>query len=228
MSEITDKIRSRGHWEVTVRPEDFVAERVSYAALADVLEGVVVRFRGWPVPMIDRRERFLQGDDWIGQDINAALVSHYEAWRFFTSGQFTHLRAVNADWRDHREATRIPAGLTSVVEVWEILFFLTETFEVAARLSLAGVGGDRTVIEASLYGLEGRGLVVGQRDRHEFFQPYTTTLASITRNVTLDQDRLVANARQEAVTMAQDFFARFGWNTTTEQLTAHQQELTDS
>ena len=90
--------------------------------------------RGWPVPFVDHRAELLRGDDWTGQDIDAEIVSHYEAWRFFTSGQFNHLRAVSADWRTGQEATAVPVGAHAVIEVWEILYYVTELFELAARL----------------------------------------------------------------------------------------------
>lgn len=227
MTALTDKVRSRGFWDIVIRPEDFVPERLQYECLYSVLEGVVVRFRGWPVPMIDRRYPFLQGDDWIGEDIDAHLVSHYEAWRFFTSGQFNHLRAVSADWREGREATHGFAGFTDVIEVWEILFYLTEIFELAARLALSNAGGDRMVVEAKLSGLKGRGLVVGEPNRMEFDIPHATSLPEISRAMTMDRHRLVANPRHEAVTMAHQFFVRFGWNPPIDQLKEHQRELTD-
>src|SRR5438552_3845561 len=143
MTEVTDRIRSKGHWDVVVRPEPFDDHRVDYGELDDILAGAAVRFRGWPVPFIDHREQPLRGDDWIGQDIDSDLVSQYEAWRFFTSGQFNHLRAVSADWRAGREATTVPEGFNSVIEIWEIIFYLTEVFELAARLALSPAGDEK-------------------------------------------------------------------------------------
>src|SRR4051812_18703599 len=104
MSDVSDKIRSRGHWDITIRPTRFDQGRVPYAELDDTLASVVVSFRGWPVPFIDQREPLVRGEDWIGQDVDAEMVNHYEAWRFFTSGQFNQLRSVSADWRGGREA----------------------------------------------------------------------------------------------------------------------------
>ena len=117
MSAITDKIRSRGYWSVVIRPEVFIADRVKYADLESVLEAATVRFRGWPVPFVDRREPPLRGDDWIGQDIDARVVGHVEAWRFFSSGQFDHLRPISADWREGQERPYVPRGFDAVIEV---------------------------------------------------------------------------------------------------------------
>jgi hypothetical protein len=227
VSEITEKIRSKGHWDVTIRPQPFSEERVNYEELDDLLARNVVRFRGWPVPFIDNKTDLLRGENWIGQDIDADVVSHYEAWRFFTSGQFSHLCAVSADWRTGREATEVPEGFESVIEVWEILFHITEVFELAARLALTPAGGEDMTVDVRLNDLQGRALVVGEPRRLPFFRPHHTTVASLERAVTLPRDQLVAESRESAVRTAREFFLRFGWKPSIEQLAEHQRELTD-
>ena len=177
------------------------------------------------MPFGDYRDQPLRGDDWIGQDINADVVSHYEAWRFFASAQFVHLRAVSADWRTGRERTTVPEGFDSVIEVWEILFYLTEIFELAARLSLGAVGDERTTIDARLNGLKDRALVVGQANRASFMSPYRSSMEELNRAVTLPREERVADARSHAVEVAREFFLRFGWKPSVEQITNHQQEL---
>jgi len=227
LSEVTEKIRSKGHWDVAIRPQPFAEKRVDYGELDDILARAAVRFRGWPVPFIDHGEDLLRGDDWIGQDVDAEVVSHCEAWRFFTSGQFNHLRAVSADWRTGGEATAVPEGFNSVIEVWEILFYLTEVFELAARLALSPAGGEKMTIDVRLNGLQGRALVVGQPQRVPFSRPYRATSESMTLAVALPRDQLVAEPREKAVEMAREFFLRFGWKPSVEQLAGHQRELTD-
>ena len=51
MSDVVEKIRSRGAWDVTIRPAAYEPNRMLYEHLEDVLEKSVVRIRGWPVPM---------------------------------------------------------------------------------------------------------------------------------------------------------------------------------
>jgi hypothetical protein len=151
----------------------------------------------------------------------------YEAWRFYTSGLFTHLRAVSADWRAGAEATRVEAGFDSVIEVWEILYYITEVFELAARLALSQAGDEVMAIDISLHNLGHRGLVVGQEGRVPFFQPYQAQVPSYRREVQLSREILVAEGRKEAVKMAREFFLRFGWKPSVEQLTDHQRELVE-
>jgi hypothetical protein len=227
LSEITDKIRSKGHWLIAIRPEPFDEQRIDYAELDEILTGATVRFRGWPVPFFDYRQELIHGDSWIGQDVDADLVAHHEAWRFFTSGQFTHLRAVSADWRTGEEATRTPGGYSSVIEVWEILFYLTEVFELATRLALGPVGGDQVTIDVQLNGLVDRGLVVADWNRAEFMTPYRSGSESLQRATTLSRDELVAEGRSRAVEMSREFFLRFGWKPTADLLSDYQRELTE-
>jgi hypothetical protein len=230
VSAAVDKIRSRGAWDVTIRPASFVPDRIPYQDLDEVLEKTLVRMRGWPVPFIDAHQPLQRGEDWIGQEIEAKITQHYEAWRFFTSGQFNQLRSVSADWRVHTDimsTTPVPEGADSVIEVWEILYYLTEMFELAARLALKIAGADEMTVRARLDGLQNRALVVGQPNRVEFMEPYRATLPSLEQSVTLGRDVLVASARSEAAKLSQQFFLRFGWKVSLEQLMDHQRELTD-
>lgn len=226
MTTLADKIRSKAYWEVVIRPQRFVADRIDYAELENSLSAAAVRMRGWPVPLVDNRVEPVGGEDWVGQDIDAEMVGHYEAWRFYTSGQFLHLRAVSADWRSNAEATSTPPGFASVIEVWEILYYVTEVFELAARLALSPAGDDPMVIEIGLAGLEGRALVVGMRDRADFAIPHRARAPAVHQVLTLSREHLVGEAQGEAVRTASQFFARFGWHPSSSQLMGLQGELT--
>lgn len=226
MSELVEKIRSRGYWDVEIRPTVFDPTRVEYEDLEAVIERVAVRMRGWPVPMVDYQSPWLRGNDWVGQDVDALLVSHLEAWRFFTSGQFVQLRAISADWGEH-DVIAPWAATGPVIPVWEILFFLTEVVELAARLALQKDLEGSVQLRARLAGMAERGLVVGQRNRAEFFQPYVQTQDVLTAETTVAADELLANPREIAVVLARHLFLRFGWKPAVEQLRGHQRELTD-
>lgn len=227
MSELTDRIRAFGHWDVTIQPEPYKTDRVPYGDLDSLLERSAVRFRGWPLPMIDRRDPLLRGQHWVGQDIDAAIVAHAEAWRFFASGQFAQLRPVSADLRTGRDRTPVPAGADTVIEVWEVLFFLTELTELAARLAvtLAGAGADVMTVTATLRGTRNRALVAGTPGR-ELDDSYVAPLDEIVAVRTVPREPLVAGAAEFAVEMAQDIFLRFGFDAATETLASYQLELT--
>lgn len=224
MSDVLDKIRSRGHWDVEIRPLPFDADRLQYEELESAIEGTTVRMRGWPVPFVDHREPWLRGNDWIGQDVEALLVSHMEAWRLFASGQFVHLRAISADWG---ESHLIAPGRPDerVIPVWEILFYLTEVTELAARLALKMKRPASVLLRAKLFDMAGRSLVVGQHNRAEFVRPYVQQQDVLQAEAQMDTEDLVAEPREIALKLARELLLRFGWKPAVEQLRGHQQEL---
>ncbi len=225
---VTDKIRSKGYWEVTIRAGKYDQGRIAYRDLVQVLTRAAVRFRGWPVPFVDDRESLTRGDDWIGQDVDAHVVAHFEAWRFFTSGLFCQLRSISADWRSGVERTPVSAGYTSVIEVWEILYYLTEIFELAARLALnaAGTETETMTVTAHLTMQQETALVAGRRDRAPLMlEPYRAPAELSARTMTLPREKLIAEPGPAAAEMAQEIFARFGWNPSIQALQIMQREL---
>ena len=79
-----DKIQSRGHWRVVVRPSTFVKDRVkNILDLKPLLESCAVKLRGWDFPHIDYRTEIEIGDDWVAQPVDWEMYIEY--WRFYQS-----------------------------------------------------------------------------------------------------------------------------------------------
>jgi hypothetical protein len=231
MTELTDLIRSRGYWDTAILPRPYEAGRYQYDTLEGVLARATVRMRGWPVPFI-AKEQVEHGSDWIGQELDGAStgLGHVEAWRFFESGQFNQLRSVSADWRagsGPQIETWVPDEFDSVIEVWEILFYVTEVFELAARFTTSGPPVDATTIRVTLNGLQNRALVVGMPRRTPFFQPYGATIPDFCQERTVTSDELLADPSGIAIDVSRQFFLRFGWHAPSEQLVEIQRELTE-
>ncbi|MDQ6948580.1 MAG: hypothetical protein M3256_20550 [Actinomycetota bacterium] len=225
MSEVTEKIRSRGYWRLVIRPAEFVPDAVPYESLTDTIRAVQVRMRGWNLPHF--REPFAYGGDWVGHE--SQFHHHLEAWRFFTSGQFADLVAFASDWRDESGLHPPPKDWEPRKEtpVWESLFRFTEFFELAARLALRISTSDRIVVRIETHGLRGRSLVVDDPKRANFFEPYVASIEGLPFEDEYSRDELIARARGEAVRAARHLFLRFGWTTVTEELlTENQRELT--
>lgn len=221
MTDNEKAIKARGHWLVTISPKEFVPARVPYADLEQILTSSAVHLRGWPVPFIDYGA-IRHGSDWIGGDPVGRGSPHREAWRFWTSGQFAHLNAVGSDWRD---SAVVPSGANSVVAVWEILFYVSEVFELATRLAVGPAGADQMTVSLTLNGMDNRELVVAEPRRAEFFQPMRAATPSHSETRSLERNRLVARPRELAAEVARDFFLRFGWAAPLEQLMDHQEEV---
>lgn len=220
MSDNSSVIRSRGHWLVTIRSEQFDPDRVPYVDLERILTAAVVRLRGWPVPYIEYGA-VLHGSDWIGGDGSKHSPGR-ESWRFYTSGHFAHLNVVGSDWG---YGVAVPPGAASVIAVWEILFYVTEVVELATRLAVSAAGSDRMVVAMTLNGLEDRELVVGEPRRGEFNHPMRTSMPSHRVERSLDRSRLVSGPREQAADLARGFFSRFGWDAPVDLLLDYQQEV---
>ena len=226
MSEITNRIRSRGYWEISIRPSWFDETRIALDQLEDTVLRAVVRMRGWPIPMFDQRVNTLRGTDWIGQDIDARTVDHLEAWRLFTSGMFTQIRVVSADWRVGADATPVPPGAQSVIEIWEILFYLTELIEFAARISLGPANTSSVVIDVGLHKTALRQLVAGRPER-AFHETYIATLPDIEIRREFEREELIARSREIAIDITKDILFAFGFDATNDMLSDYQLELTE-
>jgi hypothetical protein len=209
-SPIVDAIRSRGYWDVTVHPARRLQQPLQPATLLDTLTRNAVRMRGWPVPFIDYRLPPLRTKNSVGQDIDAQSVDHYEAWRFTTDAQFSQLRSVSADWRKGAERTAVPRGARAVIEVWEIVFYITELAELAARLALLS-GADAFHLAAELHGMADRALVAGMPGR-ELDADYVSQLDAINDARTVSVQQLTASPPQVAVDMSAALLAGFGWH----------------
>lgn len=222
-SDVIAMIRSRGYWDVTVHPTRRLADPIAPADLLPVLQRSVVSLRGWPVPFIDGRRGFLHTPESVGQDIDASMVDHWEAWRFTAHCQFSQLRAVSADWRKGAERTLVPARATHVIEVWEILFYLTELVELAARLALASHAPE-FAISAGLHHMSGRELIAGEPAR-AWFGSYTSSKDDISVSTSVSSDELAARPRPIAVTLSTKMMAWFGFHPADGVLRDYQDEL---
>lgn len=224
MSPVLEKINRLGHWETAIYPADYLHDRVKYDQLEATVRNSVVRLRGWPVPYVDYEHDILRSQQWIGQDVNAA-PTHCEAWRFFASGQFQHRRVFSADMVQLHNEQQAPRQNSPSIEVWEILYYLTEVFELAARLALTSAGSEHMTVRTRLLNLNGRSLVMGYRDRTDFALPKAGPRDDLQFESSMARDDLVSRPGEHAAIMAQHFFGRFGWNPQLFQLTVLQSQL---
>jgi len=227
MTDLPEKIRSKGHWDVAILPEPYRSDRYRYDTLDGAIGRASVQMRGWPVPYVNQPGEIERGPDWIGSGTDWEEYGHVEAWRFFMSGQFNEIRSITADWAADGMSTSVPPGFARVIAVWEILYYLTEVFELAARFTVGGPPVDAMRIVVRLNGLDERALVVGQPNRASFFEPYRASLSEFTQERTLARDEMVAEASRMAIDVSREFFLRFGWQPASEQLAEMQKELTE-
>ncbi len=226
MSDLSDRIRARGHWLVVVRPATFIERRIE--KLTDlwlIAQRSQVRLRGWYFPQVVPNVDPSYGNDWVGQE---SQYDHYlGAWRFYRSGQFIDLSAFMEDWRDESTLWPAPPGWQPGRElmVGGVLFRFTEIFEFAARLALSAAGDTRIRIESTLRGLSGRMLVGSHPWEYWLDGSRRTAEPELTFQSELDREELVAAPRELALNSAIAFFQSFGWDADPDLLREKQKTL---
>lgn len=210
---LLEKIRSRGHWRVVIRPGHFEEERIQdIAALYPLIQKTSVELRGWDFPHVDLRTSPHIDVDWVEQE---SEWQHYlELWRFYQSGQFIDIAGMPDDWRD--QSTLWPADTDwkpgALLGIGDALFTFTEVFELAARLALTEAGDELIYVEVTVAGLQGRSLWVDLPNRWPVFRRYQASLLDLPYRVEVLRTELVAQSRELALKPAAELFARFGWN----------------
>ena len=227
VADLTDDIRSRGHWQVVIRPTAFVAGRVSdIAVLFPIVEHSSVQLRGWDFPHVDRNDRPIIDVNCVGQETRWQHM--LETWRIYQTGQFFHLAGIWDDWRDQSEWWPPPPGWSpgERLGIGDVLFRFVEIFEFAARLSTTAAGDDSMHIEVRLGGLANRLLFVDSPSR----LPYLRGQPRIAINefpfeVDVSKTELEADPRGLALRGSIEVFKRFGWEPPLENLRVWQAEI---
>lgn len=224
MSPLAEEIRSRGHWQVIIRPAMFSPKRIpDIAALYPIIEKSRVQLRGWDCPHIGGNPE-IRDVDWVGLETN--WEHHLEMWRLYRSGQFFHLSALWDDWRDR-------SGLWPPDKTWasgqqigvgDVLFHLTEILEFAARFSMTDAGDEAMHIDVHLKKLRGRVLVTDTPRRAPIWAA-PATIDEFPFTVDLTRTDLVSNPRELALAWSMELFKRFGWDSTMDLLRGWQSEL---
>jgi len=173
--EIIKKIKSKGYWEINIRPDIYNSQRLERQKIKDIVRSAVVELRGWDYPHF----RDSEGEpypilDGIEKIINWS--NHIEFWRMTKSANFYHLLALREDWMKDVEYRNIwSRGDELKGEKWlgvlGTLYTLTEIFEFAKRLATQNIFDDNVIIDIKLYDLKNRQLVVDSYNRVPFLFP---------------------------------------------------------
>lgn len=225
MSELTSVIRSKGYWRVEVRPAQFVRNGIPRSDLSSILQRAVVRLRGWDFPHVEGQAADRRGNDWIGGETDR--FDHREAWRFYQSGQFVHLRALPEDWMEpdrFMPFSRVPRDIPGL-GVGDALFRITEVFEFASRLSVTEAGSDQMVVGIELRNTAGRHLYVDDPRRMSMDNQYSFHDKTLTTSVVTSRGDITGRSRDLALDTASDVFGRFGWYPDRGLLRGQQDEL---
>jgi hypothetical protein len=210
---VLNKIKSRGHWKVIIRPTQFKKNRLSLQECNQFIRECKVMLRGWDYPHISSRSPPYVG----GEDYMEALTDwdgHIELWRMYQSGQFLHLFGCLEDWL----AEEIPIfgrsrysdiSPGSVLEVMNTLYRFTEIYEFASRLAQKKLFEETLFLSVTLYGMENRKLIFFDVRRH--LGDYVCRVKNLSQEKTITVNELLGKAHELALDHTIWVLEHFNW-----------------
>ncbi len=212
-SPLLEEIRSRGYWDIRIRPVTFKQERVPLSQLRPLLIRASLNYRAWEFPYITPRLPET-GLDWIGLENQKEYG--LQAWRFFQSGQFAAAVGFLDDWEDKLTYPVRQDWEPGVrLSILDVIYRLTEIFGLASRLATSDVYRDEhsLVVDVTLYKLQHRTL--HDSGAWRLITPvsgYFTASPKLPYTVTLAKEDVIARPRELALEAARYIFERFGWD----------------
>ena len=225
MSDISEKIQTRGFWAVRVHPLDFQKNRISkHSVLIGAVKKCTVDFREWDFPHFDHKAPTIRTPDYVEQEID--WQHHIELWRAYKNGQFVSISALWDDWRNQSDlwpaTTEWAPGDELSVE--GIVFRMVEIFEFAARWARVANVGNEIVVECKLQGLEGRALRIGP-GRAGFIDRRAASINEWEWKNQYPLAVLFSTPRKLAIDPVINLFELFGWDTNENIIRDIQKEL---
>jgi hypothetical protein len=225
MHPIKEKIKSRGHWKIVIRPSAFMQYQISELSRCKTLiRDNKVQLRGWDYPHYDTNTEINTGLDYVEQF--SEFLDRIEAWRFYQSGQFIQYKALWEDWFEAR--TTIGRQQQSLpnesLSIFGTVFLLTEIYEFASRLGAKGILGESCEIQITLFNTMNRKLKTFDSSRH-LFADYKTTISTIPHSVSLRTTDLIGRSAELSLEHSIWLFQRFNWDIKPETLKEDQMKL---
>jgi hypothetical protein len=212
LNDILQKIKTRGYWEVNIRPNEFMDNRIeSLGKCKEIIRELAVELRGWDYPHYDTKQHPTSGINYVEQ--SSDWQDKIEFWRYYQSGQFVHYFGIWEDWQDQRTlwGNRLTNKSGEILHIFSALFHFTEIYEFASRLALKGLLGKSCKISITLHGTKGRTLVMLDPGRI-LDGIYQSTLELIPHDVSITTDNLVAKVAELAMDHTVWVFQRFNWD----------------
>jgi hypothetical protein len=219
------EIRSRGYWDIHIRPIIFQRERLPLSQLYQLLRRAAVTYRGWEFPSVTPRTPET-GLDLIG--LEDQMQNELQAWRFFQSGQFAAKAGFLNDWGDKLTYRFQGDGAhTELLSTLEVVFRLTEVYGLASHLATTDIYRDEqsVVIDLTLCNVLNRRLFDRGTSGAIPLGGYTAKVNDIPRTFTLAKEDIIGRPQELAREAAHYIFERFGWSPSDQLLTTIQSEL---
>ena len=212
-TEILRRIRSMGHWRVLIRPAIF--EKARFQSLRSCRAFVLsnaVNSGGWQYPPA-HDERIIDGDDWIGSEID--FPPHLETWTLFRSAQFVFRFAFAEEyigteaWPTHPQFF-VPGQGKLYLNILRTLKIVSCMCEFAARKAEKGLLEPTALISIALHGIDGRELSY-MTSKHKLEGKYWGRNEDIEIQRTVSAEGFRTSASELAIDITLEIFRAFAW-----------------
>lgn len=212
------ELRSRGHWEVVIRPRPFKQRVTDSKELLQIIEKSAIELGGWRFPFVpDRPGELTNGQRFRDEDSVRQIhrwEHHLEVWRFFRTGQFALVTSVSWDWRDQSGWWPVRDGekwkANSAIGIGHIVQMLLQIFLLAGRMAESSVGDDRLDIEISLAPTLGRELF-SDFPRRMLLPGYKADIDRIRLPIEVSRTELLASTDDLTANAANRVYGEFGF-----------------
>lgn len=208
-----ENIRSRGYWQVIVRPTKFNEKLIpNLGDLEPIIDNSIAQIARDTFPSIILNKALQKGQDWIGQTIDYNII--LEDWRLYQNGLFIDLFGIREDWYERLNSSDLEIYTPGTILIIErVIFHLTQIFSFASRLALSEIYNDEANIniDITINDLQNRELKALESLRG-IVAPITYRAASLPKysyNKAIPRADLIANPLGFAQQVAQDIFYRF-------------------
>jgi hypothetical protein len=221
------------HWRVNFRPSAYDPTRLkTLAECLAVLQKTRVLLRGFDFPHIPNASELVYGDTWIAGSTD--FEGHVEYWRLYQSTQFLYLGAVREatqpEWgaklrQDMKWKAGVDIeGVPGFMSLTNVVYNVTEYFELAARLAQTEIYVDPVTITITIKGISGFMLAAEQ---YPFWVGrYIAREGELRYVETFSPADLISSAADHALHCTLWFFERFGWlKPSVDAIRADQQKL---
>lgn len=213
--ELLRQIRSRGHWQIVVRPLSHQEQRLGLPSEArNLVEGSTVHFGlGYrEFPHFDAADDVESGNDYV--QLGTEYWNVQEFWRCYVSGQFAYYSAYVEDreevpWRSSRFGAL--AKPSKYLEIVSTLYQITEAYEFAARFATAANLSEGLFMSITLTDTKDRDLIYWKLGRH-LRDRYICRSPDIVIGESYSLTQIRESRHEYALRVALEVFDRFGWH----------------
>jgi len=212
MHPVLEKIKSRGYWQVVIRPSEFIQDRIPVLGTCKTLvQDNKIILRGWDYPHYDFKIEPDCGLDHVEQFTD--WQNHIECWRFYQSGQFIHYKALWEDWFEAQTLWGQPKHIlpNEFLSIIGTVYLMTEIYEFASRLCARSVLGDSCEIRVNLCNTKNRKLASFDSSRF-FHGDYKTMLSDIPHVHSFATTDLMSRSAEIALDHVAWLYQRFNWD----------------